>query len=347
MRVYLFRGLFGGFFSTGMDDLAAKLNADGHVATVHSWVDRKSVEPQAIAKGASEGPICLVGHSLGGNSASYMAHSLIAAGIPVAYVGTVDATAPKPAPGGSVVSDNFRSSDPRDEPVPGATEIPMPHLNHIEIDKDSQVHERIRAQLRALGTGAAVATAGAMGRAIDDAADTAAADPVATALAALEQGKDVDLAKLAPVLAGLLAGDGAAGADKAAAALREELAETVSEATAKSQKLTPVNAALGQGIGKMLNGRKTAFGIIGLLGTTVLPILFPQLAPFQALFKALGATSPELVGGAVATVTDGATTTVPIVHETGKNLLMPIFSALTGWGLLGKIEKWVKGARNR
>jgi len=331
MRVYLFRGLFGGFFSTGMDELATKLNADGHVATVHSWTDRKNVEPQAIAKGASEGPVCLVGHSLGGNSASYMAHGLLQAGIPVAYVGTVDATAPKPAPGGSVVSDNFRSSDPRDEPVPGAIEFLMPHLNHIEIDKDSQVHERIRAQLRALGAGVASAAAtGAMGRAIEDANETAATDdPLAAALRALGQGKDIDMSTLVPLIAAMLSGDGAAGAQTAAAALREELAETVSEAAPKEEKLTPVNAALGQGIGKMLNGRKTGFGIVGLLATAVLPVMFPQLAPFQALFKGLGATSDAVVSN----------------PELGKSILTPIFSALTGWGVLGKIEKWVKGRK--
>ena len=98
MRVYLYRGLFGGVFSTGMDELARKLNGDGHVATVHSWTERPAIEQQAIARGAADGPVCIVGHSLGGNSASYMAHNLLAAGIPVAYVGTVDATAPKPAP---------------------------------------------------------------------------------------------------------------------------------------------------------------------------------------------------------------------------------------------------------
>ncbi len=347
MRVYLYRGLFGGVFSTGMDDLAGKLNADGHVATVHSWTERQVIEQQAIARGAADGAVGIVGHSLGGNSASYMAHDLLAAGIPVAYVGTVDATAPKPAPSPPTVSDNFQSSDPRGQDIAGATEFPMPHLNHIEIDKDSSVHERVRGQLRALS--------GAMPPIVGPLPDVPAPSPGAgdaleTAINALAGQGGGDLAALAPLLKELLSQAGAAGqgaSDIAALAplLKELLDQTGAGggdaaalraamaavgAVAKDDSLTPVNAALGEGIGKMLNGRKTAFGIIGLLGTTVLPILFPQLAPFQALFRGIGAAD-----------------VVANTPDLGQSLLVPIFSALTSWGVLGKIEKWVKGKKNR
>ena len=77
--------------------------------------------------------------------------------------------------------------------------------------------------------------------------------------------------------------------------------------------LTPVNAALGETLGKMLNGKKTVLGTIGLLATTLLPPLqtvIPALAPVSA---AVSAAAP---------------------------ILAPLFSALTGWGALGKIDKW-------
>ena len=50
-------------------------------------------------------------------------------------------------------------------------------------------------------------------------------------------------------------------------------------ASSSDPQLTPVNGALGKTIGTMLDGRKTAIGILGLLVTTILPIFFPQLAP--------------------------------------------------------------------
>ena len=77
--------------------------------------------------------------------------------------------------------------------------------------------------------------------------------------------------------------------------------------------LTPVNAALGETLGKMLNGKKTVLGTIGLLATTLLPPLqavIPGLAPVSA---AVSAAAP---------------------------FLAPLFSALAGWGALGKIDKW-------
>ena len=40
MRVYLFRGLAGAIFSTGMDQLADKLTKAGHEASVHAWIER-------------------------------------------------------------------------------------------------------------------------------------------------------------------------------------------------------------------------------------------------------------------------------------------------------------------
>ena len=77
--------------------------------------------------------------------------------------------------------------------------------------------------------------------------------------------------------------------------------------------LTPVNAAFGQMLGKLLDGRKTGIGSIG----TLITVLLPQL---ERLIPALGGLSGVVAGA------------VPI--------LQPIMIALTLWGLLGKAEKW-------
>ena len=83
-----------------------------------------------------------------------------------------------------------------------------------------------------------------------------------------------------------------------------------------ASELTPVNAALGETIGKAFDGRKTGIGILGLLTTTILPVLSPELA------GNLGMT-----GG-------------------GETMWTSLLAALTGWGVLGKAEKWVKEVKN-
>ncbi|WP_160169019.1 peptidoglycan-binding domain-containing protein [Bradyrhizobium sp. Ai1a-2] len=78
-------------------------------------------------------------------------------------------------------------------------------------------------------------------------------------------------------------------------------------------KLGPVNGALGQTIGNLLDGKKSAIGIIGAVITAVL----------QAAGPALPAALTGLVGS------------FPLGQ-----VLLPIFLAMTGWGTLGKMEKW-------
>ncbi len=83
----------------------------------------------------------------------------------------------------------------------------------------------------------------------------------------------------------------------------------------RRKPLTQVNGALGETLGKALDGRKTAFGAIGLVATAILPVILPDFAAILGM-----------AGG-------------------GGTVWMSIFSALTGWGLLGKTEKLVKTIR--
>ena len=75
--------------------------------------------------------------------------------------------------------------------------------------------------------------------------------------------------------------------------------------------LTPINAALGEPIGRVLNGKKSVSGIIGLLLTTLLPRL---------------GISGDIVTFLVA----------------NSDALVTFFSLLTGWGMFGKVDKAIR-----
>jgi len=77
--------------------------------------------------------------------------------------------------------------------------------------------------------------------------------------------------------------------------------------------LTSVNAALGETIGRLLDGRKTIIGLVA----TLLTVVAPDLA------KSLNLSAD------VSTVTDLS------------SLIQPFALAMTGWGAFGKVQKWL------
>jgi pimeloyl-ACP methyl ester carboxylesterase len=99
-HVYLFRGL-ADVYSLGMNTLADELNARGVYATAHSHTDWKPLADQAAAayKAGKEGPIILIGHSLGADAVMEMADYLGDKGVPVALVVPFDGTQSFPVPG--------------------------------------------------------------------------------------------------------------------------------------------------------------------------------------------------------------------------------------------------------
>lgn len=107
-------------------------------------------------------------------------------------------------------------------------------------------------------------------------------------------------------------------ADAIAAILRQIL-----ESSAGKPSLTPVNGALGQTIGKLLDGRKSFIGIIG-------SVLSSLLSPSAGVggTTVLGPLA-ALLPGALGTFLSGV---APV--------LLPIFLALTAWGGLGKLDKY-------
>lgn len=86
-------------------------------------------------------------------------------------------------------------------------------------------------------------------------------------------------------------------------------------------KLGPVNGALGQTIGNLLDGKKSAIGIIG---TAILGIL-SNADPASSLGK----------------ITAAVTTAAPALGGLSGTLL-PVFLAMAAWGVLGKGEKWLR-----
>jgi peptidoglycan hydrolase-like protein with peptidoglycan-binding domain len=86
----------------------------------------------------------------------------------------------------------------------------------------------------------------------------------------------------------------------------------------KSAPLGQVNGALGETLGKLLNGKKTAIGVGGAALTSIL------------------AHVPEASGlGQILALLTPAVGLSPFT--------MPIFLALSAWGVLGKFEKWRQG----
>ena len=92
-HVYLLRGLMN-IFSLGMDSLGSELNRHGVYTTVDGYSDWQSLADGAAAryKAGTEGPIVLIGHSLGADAVMEMAAYLGRKGIPVALVVPFDGT---------------------------------------------------------------------------------------------------------------------------------------------------------------------------------------------------------------------------------------------------------------
>jgi len=89
-RAYLFYGLIA-MIDWGMDQLAARINKTGVLATTNSHMSWRAVADQAIADYRRDPkPISVVGHSAGGDSAVQFAEALAAARVPVALLITYD-----------------------------------------------------------------------------------------------------------------------------------------------------------------------------------------------------------------------------------------------------------------
>jgi hypothetical protein len=91
-HAYLLRGLMN-IFSLGMDSLAAEIQHYGIYATVHNYSEWQTLADHAAAAyhAGKEGPIIIIGHSLGADAVMEMSAYLGRKGVPVALAVPFDA----------------------------------------------------------------------------------------------------------------------------------------------------------------------------------------------------------------------------------------------------------------
>ena len=106
--MYLLRG-FLNVFSLGMDDLAAKLQAEGISATVMNHAEADLVTSRIVTSynGGDRGPIVLIGHSLGADAVVEVADGLARYNIPVALLVLFDGTEPHQIPANVTTAVNY------------------------------------------------------------------------------------------------------------------------------------------------------------------------------------------------------------------------------------------------
>lgn len=165
-HVYLLRGLMN-IFSLGMDTLCDELNKRGVYATVHNHSEWQGLADRAAAeyKAGKEGPIVLIGHSLGADAVMEMASYLGRRGIPVALVIPFDGTASYSASSNVARVVNLTQRDyayMRRGPgfhgslanvdVSGDASI-----DHINIDKSPRLHARAISEVLAVVGGHRIA----------------------------------------------------------------------------------------------------------------------------------------------------------------------------------------------
>jgi pimeloyl-ACP methyl ester carboxylesterase len=158
-HVYLLRGLMN-IFSLGMDTLAEELNKRGVYATVHNHTEYQTLADQAAAryKAGTEGPIIIIGHSLGADAAMEMAEYLGRKGVPVALVVPFDGTASFSASSNVARVVNLTQRDyaymRRGAGFHGSlanVDVSSdPNIDHLTIDKSPRLHARVISEVLAV-----------------------------------------------------------------------------------------------------------------------------------------------------------------------------------------------------
>jgi hypothetical protein len=155
-HVYLLRGLMN-IFSLGMDTLGAELSRHGIATTVDNHADWQSLADGAAAryKAGTEGPIILIGHSLGADAVMEMAAYLGRRGVPVALVVPFDGTQSFAASSNVARVVNLTQRDyayMRGGPgFHGSlinVDVSSDHsIDHITIDKSPRLHARVISEV--------------------------------------------------------------------------------------------------------------------------------------------------------------------------------------------------------
>ena len=161
-HVYLLRGLLN-VFSLGMDTLAEELNQRGVYATVHNHTEWQSLADSAAAKykAGTEGPIIIIGHSLGADAVMEMSAYLGQKGIPVALAVPFDGTQSFSASGNIARVVNLTQRSYAYMRKGGSFKGSLvnvdvssdPNIDHLNIDKSPRLHARVISEvLSAVGS---------------------------------------------------------------------------------------------------------------------------------------------------------------------------------------------------
>ena len=162
-HVYLLRGLMN-IFSLGMDTLAEKIQRRGIYATVHNYSEWQSLADQAAAAyhAGTEGPIIIIGHSLGADAVMQMSAYLGRKGVPVALAVPFDGTQSFATPSNVSRVLNLTHADYgrvyRGAGFHGSlSNIDVSNdrsIDHLNIDKSARLHAQVLgAILAVVGSG--------------------------------------------------------------------------------------------------------------------------------------------------------------------------------------------------
>jgi pimeloyl-ACP methyl ester carboxylesterase len=155
-EVYLLRGGFN-IFSTGMDELAAKLRergVDAHSYGHAQWREIAAAAQKAYA--ANHAPIILVGHSWGVLGIVLMARELAKSGTPVALMVLYDSTDPVTIPANVKRVINLRSKAAMGAHIAvtggygfsGVIDVEdRPEYGHLDMDNAPALHEETIADV--------------------------------------------------------------------------------------------------------------------------------------------------------------------------------------------------------
>ncbi|WP_246725969.1 lipase [Rhizobium lusitanum] len=159
-EVYLLRGL-ANIFSTGLDEIGRKLQADGIDARVEAFTAWRSISDKIVGDRQKYGkqPIALVGHSLGANAIISLAEELDKHHIQVDYIASFAATSPDPLPGNVKRAVNFYfASRSWGLPLSGGPRFAGRlenrdcsgdlRINHFNVEKQSALQDSVVRDIR-------------------------------------------------------------------------------------------------------------------------------------------------------------------------------------------------------
>jgi pimeloyl-ACP methyl ester carboxylesterase len=148
-RVYLMHG-FMNVFSLGLDDLTAKIRADGITAMLANHADAESFTADIVRRyqAGDHGPVVLIGHSLGADATIEIAQALDRYDIPVALIVLFDGTVPHEVPKNVAAAVNYTLQFDL-SPGPGfrgmISNVDMrgdPGIDHFTIEKSPVLQAR-------------------------------------------------------------------------------------------------------------------------------------------------------------------------------------------------------------